>query len=216
MQIRGVLAAAGILAVAIAHAQYRVDAQATRPAPKPAARPAAKPPAAPAGKSAAAATSQPVGNLTYQQVFDYQMASTAPGNAAAGRAIFEKQCAKCHKFGSLGSEVGPDLSTLRSRFKKKDVLESILWPSKTVADQYQAVVIETKDGESRTGIVAREDSTRLLLKTEQEPNGITIPKASVTDKRVTDKSLMPEGQLKEYTQQDITNLVAFLLGTPPA
>ncbi len=212
MQIRGVLVAAGVLAVAIAQAQHRVDAQAPRPAPKPAAKPAAMP----AGKPAGRAASQPVKNLTYQQVFDYQMASTAPGAAAAGRQIFEKQCAKCHKFGSLGDEVGPDLSTLKSRFKKKDVLESILWPSRTVTDQYQAVVVETSDGESTTGIIARQDSVRVLLKTEQEPKGILIPKSKVTDLRVTDKSLMPEGQLKEHTQQDITNLVTFLLGTPPA
>lgn len=199
--MRGVLIGAGVLAVAVAHGQYRVDAQAKKPAPK---------------SAAAGSGSQPVRNLTVQQIFDFQMASTNPGNAAAGRPIFEKQCSKCHKFGSLGDEVGPDLSTLKSRFKKKDVLESVLWPSKVVADQFQAVVIETKDGESQTGVVAREDSSRLLLKTEQEPKGVTIPKASVTDRRVTDKSLMPEGQLKDHTQQEITNLVAFLLGTPPA
>ncbi len=215
MQIRGLLIAAGMLAVAIAHGQYRVGAQATKPAPKAAAKPAPKPAGKPAPKGAVGG-SQPVKNLTSQQILDYQMALTTPGNAAAGRAIFEKQCSKCHKFGSLGDEVGPDLTTLKSRLKKKDVLESILWPSKVVTDQYQAVVIETKDGESKTGIVAREDASRLLLKTEQEPKGIIIPKASMTDRRVTNKSLMPEGQLKDYTQQDINNLVTFLFGTPPA
>ena len=211
MRIRGVLVAAGVLAVAIAQAQHRADAQATKPAAKPPAKPGARA----AGKPPGGAASQPVKNLTYQQVFEYQMATTAAGDAAAGRQIFEKQCQKCHKFGSLGDEVGPDLSTLRSRFKKRDVLESILWPSRTLTDQYQAVVVETSDGESRTGIIARQDTTRILLKTEQEPKGIAIPKSRVTDLRVTDKSLMPEGQLKDYTQQDVTNLVAFLLGTPP-
>jgi putative heme-binding domain-containing protein len=144
------------------------------------------------------------------------MKSTAAGSAAAGRPIFEKQCATCHRFGSVGNEVGPDLSTLKSRFQKKDVLESVLWPSRAVSDQYHAVVIETKDGQSQTGVVAREDTSRLLLKTAEQPKGVIIPKAGITDRRVSDKSLMPEGLLKEYTQQDITNLVTFLLGTPPA
>jgi putative heme-binding domain-containing protein len=202
MQMRGVVIAAGVLAVAIAQGRYRVDAQAAKPAPR---------------AAAAGSGSQSVKGLSYQQIFDFQMALTTPGNVAGGRAIFEKQCSKCHKFGSIVSnEVGPDLSTLKSRFKKKDVLEAVLWPSRAVADQYQAVVIETKDGESHTGVMAREDSSRLLLKTEQEPKGITIMKANVTDRRVTDKSLMPEGLLKDYTQQDINNLVTFLLGTPPA
>ena len=65
---------------------------------------------------------------------------------ADGRPVFEKVCATCHKFGSLGKEVGPDLTTLASRVKKPEALESMLWPSRQIADQYQTTMIEKKDG----------------------------------------------------------------------
>jgi putative heme-binding domain-containing protein len=242
MQMRGVVIGVGALAVVVAqetshtHAQARQPrlfaahsvsytggtlTQATaKPAPKPGAGGGrAEPQGGRAGAAAAAGGSQTVKNMTAQQILDAQMAmpATPPPNPAAGRPIFDKQCAKCHKFGSLGNEVGPDLTTIKSRFKKKDILESVLWPSKVVSDQYHAVVIETKDGQSLTGIVVREDAARVLIKTAEETQkGIVIPKANITDRRVTDKSIMPEGLLKEHTQQEIANLVAFLLSTPPA
>ncbi|MFL5343100.1 MAG: hypothetical protein ACJ8F7_23460, partial [Gemmataceae bacterium] len=53
------------------------------------------------------------------------------GDAARGRLVFAKaQCAKCHKYGTDGEGLGPDLSTLAKRFKRADVLESIYFPSK--------------------------------------------------------------------------------------
>src|SRR5687767_12685049 len=84
--------------------------------------------------------------LTPEEIFEYQNKQDAPGVPEAGRAVFEKQCASCHRFGELGKEVGPDLTTIASRFKKKDLLESTLWPSKTISDQYQSEMFELKDG----------------------------------------------------------------------
>src|SRR5262249_6952418 len=67
------------------------------------------------------------------------------GDAAKGRLIFAKaQCAKCHKYGTDGEGVGPDLSALAKRFKRADVLESIYYPSKVISDQYRSTLIETK------------------------------------------------------------------------
>jgi putative heme-binding domain-containing protein len=235
MHIREVVIGTGILAAAIAHGQYPAQAAARQPlrpiaAHRPAANDAAalpqagqRSPGKPAAKPATgrgrtgAAAGPTVRNLTPQQIFDYQMASTDPGNPAAGRPLFEKTCAKCHKFGSIGnSAAGPDLSTSKSRLKKKDILESILWPSKVVTDQYQTVVIETKDGQSHTGIVEREDKSSVVLRTAEDPeHALVIPKANMSDRRVSNQSIMPEDVFKDFTQQDVTNLVAFLLSTPP-
>jgi putative heme-binding domain-containing protein len=133
----------------------------------------------------------------------------------AGRAAYDKICAQCHRFGSVGVEFGPDLSTLRSRFKKKDVLEAILWPNKAVSDQYETSEIETTDGNLVYGIVVSDDGKRLVVRQNQAERPVEVPKALVKERRRSALSLMPEGLVDELSQQELANLLAFLLTDPP-
>ena len=90
------------------------------------------------------------------EILASQLKDEKGGDAAAGRPLFEERCGVCHRFGGLGKDVGPDLSTITSRFKKKDVLESILWPSRVISDQYQAEMFELNDGKIVSGLIVRE------------------------------------------------------------
>jgi cytochrome c5 len=77
----------------------------------------------------------PGSKMTRQQVLD-KVTSESPGTTASvakGKELYEKLCAGCHIFGETGTSVGPDLTTLSSRFRKRDTLESIMWPSKTIS-----------------------------------------------------------------------------------
>lgn len=154
--------------------------------------------------------------LTPEEIFEFQNTQEGAGTAEAGRPIYEKQCAVCHRFGSIGTEVGPDLTTIASRFKKKDLLESILWPSKVISDQYKAEMFELKDGKVLVGVVVREDALRVHLRTAESPERpVPVPKAQIAERAEATVSLMPEGLLEGFTQQDISNLLAFLLSAPP-
>src|SRR5262245_56448076 len=87
------------------------------------------------------------------------------GDGKAGQAHFEKICSGCHRVGEIGRDVGPDLTTLASRFKRADVLEAIRTPSKTISDQYEVTVFELNDGTIVSGIVSFENATRVLVRT---------------------------------------------------
>ena len=63
------------------------------------------------------------------------------------------QCANCHRFGSLGSDNGPDLTTIAKRFQKREVLESIVHPSQVISDQYATKTVLTEDGGTYSGMV---------------------------------------------------------------
>ena len=150
--------------------------------------------------------------IVEEQIFTPQR--TAP-SASAGAAVYEKACAQCHRFGSVGAEFGPDLTTLRSRFKKKDVLEAILWPSRTVSDQYDSVEVEKTDGDVVFGIVVREDGQKVVVQRNQVERPVEIPKALVKARRKSPVSLMPEGLVDDLSQQELASLLAFMLSTPP-
>jgi putative heme-binding domain-containing protein len=139
-----------------------------------------------------------------------------PPSAEVGQQIFDKTCSTCHRFGAMGKDIGPDLTTLNSRFQKKDIVESILWPSKVISDQYDVTMVETKDGKSLAGFVVREDGGKLIMRTADEMGrSFEVPAANVKNRTKSPVSMMPEGLVDEFTVQQIAGLLKFLQAAPP-
>jgi putative heme-binding domain-containing protein len=155
---------------------------------------------------------------TAEEIFEFQNKQEQAGLPEAGRPIFEKVCATCHRFGdAMGKDVGPDLTTIASRFKKRDVLESILWPSKVISDQYKSEMFEMKDGKIVSGVIVRENANNVFVRTPDNPDRpVAVPKAEIANRAESTVSLMPAGLLDGYNQTDISNLLAFVLAAPPA
>jgi putative heme-binding domain-containing protein len=159
-----------------------------------------------------------VQKLTPDQIFEFQNAHEQDGSAEAGRPTYEKICASCHRFGeAIGTDVGPDLTTITSRFKRKDVLESILWPSKVISDQYKAEMFELTNAKVIVGVIVRESANSVIVRTAESPDRpVQIPKAQIANRGESTSSLMPEGLLDGLSQADISNLLAFIMAPPPA
>jgi putative heme-binding domain-containing protein len=158
----------------------------------------------------------PAPKMTPEQIRDYHAKDDKGGTAEAGRALYEKQCAICHRFGAMGKDVGPDLTTIASRFKKADVLDSILWPSKVISDQYQAEMFELSDGKIVSGVIVRETAAAVQVRTAENPDKpVVLQKAQVANRATSNVSLMPEGLLDGMTQQEVADLLAFVVAPPP-
>ncbi|MBI5774835.1 MAG: c-type cytochrome [Verrucomicrobia bacterium] len=133
-------------------------------------------------------------------------------NFAKGKAAYEAaQCFACHRLGFDGGTVGPDLTAVGSRFSRKDILESILTPSKVVMEQYQQTTVFKKDGDDVTGRLVDEDDSKLVLIT----NPITGDRAEVSKKDFASRrpsviSPMPEGLVNVLTKDELLDLVAYL------
>lgn len=138
------------------------------------------------------------------------------GSAAAGRPLFEKLCAGCHRFGAIGKDVGPDLTTITSRFKKRDILESILFPSKVISDQYQAEMIELTDGKLITGVLVRESATAILVRTGENPDKpAAVQKAQIANRTPSTVSLMPPGLIDALSHAEVEDLLSFMMAPAP-
>lgn len=151
-----------------------------------------------------------------EDVLAAQLKDEKGGSAADGRPLFEERCAACHRFGGLGRDVGPDLTTITSRFKKADILDAILWPSKVVSDQYQAEMFEMKDGKIVTGLIVRESATAILVRTADAPDKpAVVTKAQIANRAPSAASMMPEGLHEGLTHKQLADLLAFVMSPPP-
>jgi putative heme-binding domain-containing protein len=157
----------------------------------------------------------PGSKMTRQQVLE-KLSSPGAGtlvSAERGRALFEERCATCHIFGDIGTSVGPDLTTLSSRFGKRDVLDSILWPSRTISDQYAVTIFELTDGTYASGVVIREDARAVYLKNaEYLDRPLPVALGRIKERSESTGSLMPEGLVADLSLDDIDSLVAYSLG----
>jgi putative heme-binding domain-containing protein len=157
----------------------------------------------------------PGSKMTRQQIVD-KLASDAPGTTVSvekGKALYEELCAGCHIFGETGTSVGPDLTTLASRFGRREILDSILWPSRTISDQYGVTVFEMTDGSFESGVIIRETGNAVAIKNADNldrPRVIAL--AQVKERTESTVSLMPEGLVANLSLDDIDSLVTYVRG----
>jgi putative heme-binding domain-containing protein len=139
-----------------------------------------------------------------------QAAAQKKGNVARGRQVFIKaQCSKCHKHGADGEGgIGPDLTNLAQRFKRADILESILEPSKVISDQYRAMTITTKAGQELHGLVSVQGDT--VTVTLSDASRVVLRKEEIESQVASLVSVMPEQLLDALSIEEIIDLFAYL------
>jgi putative heme-binding domain-containing protein len=121
------------------------------------------------------------------------------------------QCIKCHRFGETGGAVGPDLTAVSSRFGRKEVLESILEPSKVLSDQYQNETVRTLSGKTVTGRVVDETKDAIAVQPEPlSPDRVTVRKDDIESRTPSKVSPMPANLADVLTQDEILDLIAYL------
>jgi putative heme-binding domain-containing protein len=132
------------------------------------------------------------------------------GSVTKGAIVFEKaQCIKCHRSGSRGESLGPDLTTVGRRFMKKQVLESILYPSHVISDQYASKTVLTNSGRTYSGIVAGGGQNDVIV-LQATGEKVRIEKDEIDEIVPNRKSSMPEGLLDTLTLEEISDLFAYL------
>jgi putative heme-binding domain-containing protein len=143
-------------------------------------------------------------------VESFSPALSLKGDAARGHAIYQKLCISCHRAGSEGHAVGPDLVTVKNSGGEK-LLLSILDPNREVAASYVAYLVETKDAQSVLGVVASDTPTHITIR-EAYGKETTLSRDQI--KRMTSQglSIMPEGLEQGLSPQDMADLIRFIEG----
>ena len=140
----------------------------------------------------------------------------APGDPVAGAEVFRKaQCVKCHRYGDEGETLGPDLTGVMRRFQKKEVLQSIVYPSHVIAEQYASQLILTDKGLTLTGIVGPGAAGELVV-LQTDMKKVTVGLDEIEEQAPSKTSTMPTNLLNELELAEIVDLFAFLNNPPDA
>ncbi len=140
------------------------------------------------------------------------LALISNGDSRRGQKVFHStktSCIACHGMGYLGGRIGPDLTRIGSIRTERDLLESILFPSVSFVRSYEPVMIATEDGKIYNGVLKDETDNEVHLQLDAQKT-IRIPVSEIEERQPGKLSIMPEGLLKNYSTQEIADLIVFL------
>jgi putative heme-binding domain-containing protein len=143
------------------------------------------------------------------------------GDLVRGRQLFHAssvvQCRNCHRIAGQGTELGPDLDAIGKKYDRAKLLDSILNPSAQIDPKYATYLVETNSGKVLTGLVEKRDDAEVILKDAQNKTH-TFATRDIDGIYPQAKSMMPDLLLRDFTAQQVADLLAYLasLQTEPA
>ncbi|MFO0870629.1 MAG: c-type cytochrome [Pirellulales bacterium] len=152
---------------------------------------------------------RPQARYRYQELLAVLRRADRQEDARRGEQVYQKaQCGKCHRRGLTGEAMGPDLTSVPHRYQRGEMLEALLFPSQSIADDYGAVRVETKSGQVYVGVVQAAAGQVIVLQSTGDK--VVLEKRQVD--RVTPQrgSAMPDGLLDRLDEQEVLDLFAYL------
>ncbi len=139
-------------------------------------------------------------------------ASLSGGDAQKGETIFKSkpaaQCYVCHSIKGQGGKAAPDLTNVASRQTREFMLESMIFPSAAIAENFGTTLFLLKDDIQLEGIITRRTRDKVIIKTKDN-RVIEIPKKNIEARKPSTISPMPAMD-KILTKRELRDVIAFL------
>ena len=134
------------------------------------------------------------------------------GDEKKGAEIFKLLCANCHRLGRQGKNIGPNL-TGYERDNLDFIIPAIVDPSLAVREEYTTFSLLTRDGQSLTGFLKRNDPQSVTMM-DLTGNQQVIARRNIADLAATQTSLMPEGLTTALSDEQLRDLLTYFIAHP--
>lgn len=139
-----------------------------------------------------------------------QQVALTTGDVSRGQQLFrEANCVACHAVSKDVKQQGPYLGNIAATYKRQQLAEAVLQPSKTIAQGFATTSILTVDGRVVVGFVTNELADRVTLR-DAQANDHQIMKDDIEIRKTLKTSVMPEGLLDKYSVRDLAAIVDYL------
>jgi putative heme-binding domain-containing protein len=125
-----------------------------------------------------------------------------------GRKVYADKCSACHKLGSVGNVLGPQLEGIGNRGLER-LCEDILWPDRNVDEAFRVTLLLLDGGETVTGLVQERTNMSLTI-AEQNGTKRVVPLSDIEQEKKGEVSLMPSNFDEVLTTNELASLIDFL------
>ncbi|MEE2780945.1 MAG: c-type cytochrome, partial [Planctomycetota bacterium] len=134
------------------------------------------------------------------------------GDPQRGKEVFfgnKAACHTCHRAHGEGGEVGPELTLIGRIRTDRDLAESIVYPSSTIANGYTTFSVITGSGRVVDGVIHRETADAIHLRMADKPEE-KIAREDIEEMIALPTSIMPQGLEKTISRSELSDLIAYL------
>jgi putative heme-binding domain-containing protein len=158
---------------------------------------------------------EPIGQAASKAEVDrlQNVIAAQPGIPKVGRELYAERCAKCHTLFGKAGVAGPDLTTY-PRHDLPNLLLHIVDPNAAIREGYLTSLVTMLDGRVLSGIVVDQDKQIVVLR-GADGKDLPLPRDQIDEMQPAQLSLMPEGLLKDYSDDQIRDLIAYLRSSQP-
>ena len=134
------------------------------------------------------------------------------GDRASGAELFvSKKCTACHAAGANSASLGPSLANAAGVYNRRQLAESVLLPSKSIAQGFATTAIGLHDGRQLVGFITSEAADALTMRDGQGAEH-RVEKSAIEDRSQLPTSIMPEGLVADLTIAQFASLIDFIEG----
>ena len=123
--------------------------------------------------------------------------------------LFRRSCAQCHKLYGEGGTIGPDL-TGSDRRNLHYIISNIVDPNAEISNDYRMTIVRMKDGRVLLGVISSREEQSITMATSGEV--LSVDSRDILSIEPQKFSMMPEGLVLTFTDQQLRDLVAYLAG----
>lgn len=135
------------------------------------------------------------------------------GNPYNGKQLYATSCGKCHRLFEDGGRIGPELTSYK-RDDLKRMLLNVVNPSAEIREGFENYLLVTSDGRTLNGFLVDQD-TQVVSIRGADGQTVVVPRDAIEELRAVSVSLMPEGLLRDLSEQQVRDLFAYLRATQP-
>ncbi|GAA4431761.1 DUF7133 domain-containing protein [Bremerella cremea] len=132
------------------------------------------------------------------------------GDTSRGEQLFAKlTCNKCHTVDPNETPRGPYLPQVAKTYKRDQLTEAIVLPSKSLAQGFVTNIFQMEDGRVLSGFITFEGPEKIVIRDAQGTE-ITLNPDEIEGQKKDTVSIMPVGLANDVTVQELADLVSYL------
>lgn len=155
-----------------------------------------------------------IGELTVQADYEKVLAAAQQdkGEHEVGEELFKKQtCIACHTVNKNDPPKGPYLGDIANRYKRPELLESILRPSAKITQGFETMKFKMADGRRFEGFIVKKGDDEIEIRTgPTEQITLKVKDFAGDPKPHEGFSMMPEGLVKDLSVHELSSILAYL------
>ncbi|MCA8988580.1 MAG: c-type cytochrome, partial [Planctomycetaceae bacterium] len=151
-----------------------------------------------------------IGNLQIEEVLKRLAAVPEVKKVNQGKKMFISQaCNACHTIEEGQTPKGPHLVDIGKRYKREELIDSILKPSAKIAQGFDTYQFVMADGKQHIGFVSQESAESIIIR-RNDGVAVELLQDDIEFRKKQETSMMPVGLVNNLTVEQFAELLAYL------